>query len=50
MGLGKTLTMIVLVVTNLDGDNVVGIQMDINENSKLDVAATLVVVPPPRTL
>ena len=47
MGLGKTLTMIALVATDLDRDNVAGIAIEMDENSKPDVSATLIIVPPP---
>ena len=47
MGLGKTLTMIALAATDLDRDNT---DMDTSEDSQLSVAATLIVVPPPRKL
>ncbi|RFN51448.1 alpha-1,6-mannosyltransferase subunit [Fusarium flagelliforme] len=44
MGLGKTLTMIALVATDLENS---GDIMDIDEGCHLDVPATLIVVPPP---
>ncbi|KAF4967629.1 hypothetical protein FSARC_4824 [Fusarium sarcochroum] len=44
MGLGKTLTMIALAATDLESDNS---QMDTDEESRLDVPTTLIVVPPP---
>ena len=47
MGLGKTLSMIALVATDLDRDNVAGIAIDMDENSKPGVSATLIIVPPP---
>ncbi|KAM6534447.1 hypothetical protein FALCPG4_004084 [Fusarium falciforme] len=47
MGLGKTLTMIALAATDLDGNNT---DMDTSEDCQQSVSATLVVVPPPRKL
>ncbi|KAL6352222.1 hypothetical protein LRP88_14427 [Fusarium phalaenopsidis] len=47
MGLGKTLTMITLAAADLDRDNT---DMDTSEDGQSRVAATLIVVPPPRKL
>ena len=44
MGLGKTLTMIALVATDLENS---GDMVDTDEGCHLDVPATLIVVPPP---
>jgi SNF2 family DNA or RNA helicase len=44
MGLGKTLTMIALVATDLESSEDV---VDADEGCYLDVPATLIVVPPP---
>ena len=44
MGLGKTLTMIALVATDVESSGDVA---DADEGCHLDVPATLIVVPPP---
>jgi SNF2 family DNA or RNA helicase len=49
MGLGKTLTMIALVATDLDGYKYPGLNMDRNEEGRLEVPATLIIIPPSRT-
>ncbi|EAQ87139.1 hypothetical protein CHGG_03758 [Chaetomium globosum CBS 148.51] len=47
MGLGKTLTMIALVATDLDRNSADGIAQDINQEAKPCVSATLIIIPPP---
>ncbi|KAI1388866.1 SNF2 family N-terminal domain-containing protein [Hypoxylon trugodes] len=47
MGLGKTLTMISLVATDIDSKEDIGIYQEDTETGKQGVAATLVVIPPP---
>lgn len=49
MGLGKTLTMIALAATDLDGDDA-QIHLDVGGDNKRHTPATLIVVPPPRRL
>lgn len=48
MGLGKTLTMISLVATDLDRNPAEDIALDMSEETKPRVSATLIVIPPPR--
>jgi len=48
MGLGKTLTMIALVATDLNAAKEKFTQIDVEEVDKRNVSATLVVIPPPR--
>ena len=48
MGLGKTLTMIALAATDPGNDNDTRMYMDIDEDDKRYVPATLVIIPPPR--
>lgn len=48
MGLGKTLTMIALVATDLDRNSTDDIAPDIDQETKPRVSATLIVIPPPR--
>jgi len=45
MGLGKTLTMISLVATDLDRESAA---LDVDEDAKPCVSATLIIIPPPR--
>ncbi|GAW27260.1 putative SWI SNF-related matrix-associated actin-dependent regulator of chromatin subfamily A member 3-like 3 [Rosellinia necatrix] len=47
MGFGKTLTMISLVATDKEAEEMADICMDDSETHKPDIAATLVVIPPP---
>ncbi|KAH6867419.1 SNF2 family N-terminal domain-containing protein [Thelonectria olida] len=47
MGLGKTLTMIALVVTDLESVKNSTVHMSVDEDHKHDAAATLIIVPPP---
>lgn len=52
MGLGKTLTMIALAATDLDsGVNTYTADqsVDISLEDRLHIAATLIIIPPPRT-
>lgn len=48
MGLGKTLTMIALAATDQDRNIDVNSQGDEGDDDRHKVAATLIVVPPPR--
>lgn len=48
MGLGKTLTMIALVATDLDTNIGVVTPEDSMDHDKFYSSATLVIVPPPR--
>lgn len=48
MGLGKTLTMIALIATDLDGSMSTEGDMQIDKWQKHDTPATLVIIPPPR--
>jgi hypothetical protein len=50
MGLGKTLTMIALAATDLASDKDTRIHMDMDEDDKPYVSATLIIIPPPREL
>ncbi|KAJ2988129.1 hypothetical protein NUW58_g4138 [Xylaria curta] len=47
MGFGKTLTMISLVATDKDAGEMTDICMEGSETRKPDIAATLVIIPPP---
>ncbi|KAK2028566.1 hypothetical protein LX32DRAFT_673422 [Colletotrichum zoysiae] len=48
MGLGKTLTMIALVATDLeDENNALGFQTALGHNEETHIGATLIIVPPP---
>lgn len=46
MGLGKTLTMISLVATDMNSEKEVGIHNENAPAKKQDVSATLVIIPP----
>lgn len=48
MGLGKTLTMIALAATDLDTDMNGEADMEVDEEDKTHVLATLIIIPPPR--
>jgi SNF2 family DNA or RNA helicase len=48
MGLGKTLTMVALIATDLDTDRDSGITDDGGDHDKSYASATLIIVPPPR--
>jgi hypothetical protein len=48
MGLGKTLTMISLVATDLDRNSSEDVTLDTDEETKPRVSATLIIIPPPR--
>src|ERR1700743_362815 len=48
MGLGKTLTAIALVATDLDCEMIDGVDVDMDLDEKNYVSATLVVLPPSR--
>ena len=48
MGLGKTLTMIALAATGLDSGDYDGFDLNIEDEDKSPVSATLVVMPAPR--
>jgi hypothetical protein len=48
MGLGKTLTMISLVATDLDAIHAAeNVALDADEQAKPRVSATLIIIPPP---
>ncbi|KAI1074222.1 SNF2 family N-terminal domain-containing protein [Whalleya microplaca] len=47
MGLGKTLTMIALVATDLEATEPLTADMEDSETGKQDITATLVIIPPP---
>jgi len=47
MGLGKSLTMISLVATDLDRNSTGNVAVDIDEKAKPRVSATLIIIPPP---
>ncbi|KAF0315663.1 WD domain-containing protein [Colletotrichum asianum] len=47
MGLGKTLTMISLVATDMDSEKELSIHNENDPAEKQDVSATLVIIPPP---
>jgi hypothetical protein len=47
MGLGKTLTMIALVATDIDADKTIVTDVEETDTDLRDVAATLVIIPPP---
>ena len=49
MGLGKTLTMIALVATDLNATKENITHAENEEGGKRDVSATLVIIPPPRS-
>ncbi|KAK4144470.1 SNF2 family N-terminal domain-containing protein [Dichotomopilus funicola] len=49
MGLGKTLTMISLVATDLNRNLAGDFALDMSEETKPRVTATLIVIPPPRS-
>jgi len=49
MGLGKTLTMISLVATDLNATGEKITHVDNEESGRRDVSATLVIIPPPRS-
>jgi hypothetical protein len=48
MGLGKTLTMIALVATDLDRSSTDTTAVESDEETRPLVSATLIVIPPPR--
>jgi hypothetical protein len=48
MGFGKTLTMISLIASDKEAGEMADIYMDDSDTRKPDIAATLVVIPPPR--
>ncbi|KAK2060825.1 hypothetical protein LY76DRAFT_568195 [Colletotrichum caudatum] len=48
MGLGKTLTMIALIATDLEDENyALGLQTALSHNEETHIGATLIIVPPP---
>ncbi|KAL2128220.1 hypothetical protein VTI74DRAFT_9476 [Chaetomium olivicolor] len=47
MGLGKTLAMIALVATDLDNNSTEDVELDIDQEEKPRVSATLIIIPPP---
>lgn len=47
MGLGKTLTMIALVAADIDAEKDMATYIEHGEADRQDIAATLVIIPPP---
>ena len=47
MGLGKTLTMIALVAADMDAEKEMAAYIEDVEADQQDIAATLVIIPPP---
>lgn len=47
MGLGKTLTMIALIATDMDVEKELDSRLEDIETDKEDTTATLVIIPPP---